>query len=314
MLFWRVFVEVLLPILVIFAVGWLLDRRCRLDLATLVKLNIYLFVPAFIFHEVVSSSLQAPLAGRVILFTLSIIAAMYASSLMIGTLLRYTAEQTRALQLATMFYNSGNYGIPLMTLAFPGLGPLLQVFVILATNVSTFTVGLFLAGSVHRRGWRAVLPMLRQVSLWAVAAACLIRLLHVPVMQWRWLWVPVDYLHSGLVGIALVTLGAQLSQTSARQNASRLSWALGLRLVGGPLLACALVPLFGFRGETAAVMIVSTGFPTAVNTALIAHEFKADAHFAAAAVFYSTMASMISVTLLITLARLPEITALLAKA
>src|SRR6476661_4423880 len=85
MLFWKVFVEVLSPILVIFAVGWLLDRRCRLDLATLVKLNIYLFVPAFIFHEVVSSSLQAPLAGRVILFTLSIIAAMYASSLMVGT-------------------------------------------------------------------------------------------------------------------------------------------------------------------------------------------------------------------------------------
>jgi predicted permease len=133
-------------------------------------------------------------------------------------------------------------------------------------------------------------------------------------MQWRWLWVPIDYLHSGLVGIALVTLGAQLSQTSARQDASRLSWALGLRLVGGPLLACALVPLFGFRGETAAVMIVSTGFPTAVNTALIAHEFKADAHFAAAAVFYSTMASMISVTFLITLSRLPQITALLAQA
>jgi predicted permease len=261
---------------------------------------------------VVSSSLQAPLAGRVIFFTLSIIAAMYAGSMVIGTVLGYTTEQTRALQLATMFYNSGNYGVPLMTLAFPGLGPLLQVFVILATNVSTFTVGLFLAGSAHRRGWRAVLPMLRQVSLWAVAAACIVRAFDIPVRQWRWLWVPIDYLHNGLVGIALVTLGAQLSQTAARQNASRLSWALGLRLVGGPLLACALVPLFGFRGEAATIMIVSTGFPTAVNTALIAHEFKADAHFAAAAVFYSTMASMITVTLLITVARLPQITALVS--
>jgi predicted permease len=310
-LFWKVFAEVLLPILVTFAAGWLLDRRCRLDLGTLVKLNIYLFVPAFIFHEVVTSSLDAAVAGRVMLFTLSLIAVMFGCSLLVGALLGYTTEQTRALQLATMFCNSGNYGIPLMTLAFPGLGPLLQVFIVLTQNVSTFTVGLLLANSANERGWRIALPMLRQVSLWAIAMALCVRIFHVPVIHWRWLWLPLDYMHDALVAFALVTLGAQLSQTRAGQNAARLSWALGLRLLGGPMVACVLVPVFGFRGETAAIMIVSAGFPTAVNTALIAHEFKADAQFAAAAVFYSTVASMITVTLLITLSRLPQITAIL---
>ena len=46
-------------------------------------------------------------------------------------------------------------------------------------------------------------------------------------------------------------------------------------------------------------MIVSASFPTAVNTALLAHEFNADSQFAAAAVFYSTLVSMLTVTLLI---------------
>jgi len=32
----------------VFGLGWLLDRRFRLHLETLVKLNIYLMVPAFI--------------------------------------------------------------------------------------------------------------------------------------------------------------------------------------------------------------------------------------------------------------------------
>jgi predicted permease len=36
-----------------------------------------------------------------------------------------------------------------------------------------------------------------------------------------------------------------------------------------------------------------------VNTALIAHELNADSDFAAAAVFYSTLASMVTVTLII---------------
>jgi predicted permease len=304
MIFAQVFVGVLLPIAVMFMLGWWIDRRFRLDLATLVKLNIHVVVPAFIFYEVVSSDLHSALAWRVVIFTFITIAGMGVISFWVGRLAGYPREQTRALQLATMFYNSGNYGIPLMALAFPGIGPILQVFVVITQNVSTFTIGLFLANSARRGGWHAAVPMLRQVSLWAVGSAFLVRWLGLPVMSWPWLWTPVTYLHAALVGIALITLGAQLSQTRARQNAGRLSWAVGLRLLGGPLLACALAPLFGFRGEIARIMVVSTGFPTAVNTALIAHECDADPEFAAAAVFYSTLASMITVTALVTFSRM----------
>jgi predicted permease len=298
-LLWQIFFEVLLPILAMVGVGWQLDRRAGLDLSTLIKLNLYLFVPAFIFHQVVSSQLDSTLVWKTVLFTVCIVIGMGGLSLLAGRLLRYRREETRALQLATMFYNSGNYGVPLMTLAYPGLGPLLQVFIVLTQNISTFTLGHFLAASAETRGWRAILPMLRQVSLWAVGCAILVRAFKIPVQEWRWFWVPLDYFHAALVGVALVTLGAQLSHTTAQPHYARLSCALLLRLIGGPLLAAALVPLFGFRGETAAIMILSSSFPTAVNTALIAHEFKADSAFAASAVFYSTLLSMITVTVLI---------------
>jgi len=111
------------------------------------------------------------------------------------------------------------------------------------------------------------------------------------------------------VGVALVTLGAQLSQTRVQQNAGRLFWALGLRLLAGPLLAALLCGRFGFHGEEAVVMVVSAAFPTAVNTALLAHEFQADSQFAAAVVFYSTLASMLTVTCLIAVLRVPEVLA-----
>ncbi len=300
MLLWNVFTQVLLPILVLMSVGWLLDRKFNLDLGTLVKLNIYLFVPAFIFVQVVRSALTADVALRVMLFTVCIIASMGLLSLLVGRVCGYPPAQTRSLQLATMFYNSGNYGIPLMALAFPVTGPALQVFIVLTQNVSTFTIGLWLASSTGRTGWRTLLPMLRQVSLWAVGGAILVRTFSVPVMEWRWLWVPLTYLESGLVGVALVTLGAQLSQTEHAQFWRRLTWALELRLVAGPLIALLLLPLFAFKGEAASVMILSSAFPSAVNVALLAHEFKADAQFAAAAVFYSTVLSMATVALLIT--------------
>jgi len=190
-----------------------------------------------------------------------------------------------------------------MSLAFPGLGELMQVFIVLTQNISTFTVGLALAASTHRSGWRLALPMLRQVSLWAVLSAIIVRVLHLPVQQVRWVWVPLHYISEGLVAFALITLGVQLSQTKVRQSLSRLGWALGLRLLIAPCIAAALVPVFGFKGQEATIMIVSSSFPTAVNTALIAHEFNADSQFAAAAVFYSTLLSMFTVTLLIAFLR-----------
>ena len=310
MLLWSVFSQILLPILVLVGCGWLIDKCFRLDLGGLVKLNIYLFVPAFIFHEVVLSSLGAQFALRVMLFTGCVLLGMFLLSALIGRLRGYEHPQTRALQLATMFYNSGNFGVPLMALAFPQTGPLLQVFVMLTQNISTFTIGLFLASSAQNTGWRALLPITRQVSLWAVFSALIVRWFELPVTQWRWLWVPVEYLHRGLVGLALVTLGIQLSKTRVRQSVGPISWALTIRLIAGPLLAAGLCWKFGFTGEQAAVLVVSASFPTAINTALLAHEFNADAHFAASSVFYSTLASMISVTALIALLRNPSILAL----
>ena len=152
-----------------------------------------------------------------------------------------------------------------------------------------------------------MLPVLRQTSVWAVASALLIRALHLPVRDVGWIWVPLRYFSDGLVGVALVTLGVQLSHTEHKQRLSRIGWALGLRLIGGPLLAWALVYAFDFHGETAAIMILSASFPTAVNTALIAHEFKTDSHFAAAAVFWSTIFSMVTVTALVALLRIVSV-------
>jgi hypothetical protein len=300
---WTIFSQVLLPILALIGCGWILDRVWDVDLATMVRLNIYLFVPAFIFYEVVSSRVTAGEALKVMGFTVCVITIMFVASWLVGHLCGYPATQTRALQMATMFYNSGNYGVPLMTLAYAPLGPILQVFVVLTQNISCFTVGLLLASSGHGAGWRSFLPVLRQVSLWAVTGALLVRQFHIPVQEWRGIWEPVKYLHAGLVGIALVTLGVQLSQTKVRQSFARLGWAIGLRLLGGPAVALALVPLFGFTGDTARIMILSSGFPTAVNTALLAHEFESDSAFAAAAVFYSTLLSMVTVTALIAVLR-----------
>jgi predicted permease len=299
----QVFTQVLLPILLMFSAGWWLDRKWNVDLATVVKLNLNLFVPAFIFYELVTKKVSGGEAARTIGFTLAVVLVLFIAAGIVARCCRYSHAQMRSLQIASVFYNSANYGIPLMALAFPGPAQALQVFVILVQNIGNFTIGVFLVSSAKTPGWRALAPVLRQTSVWAVTIALTVRGICGPLdpeqQNMRWLWEPLKYFHHGLVAIALVTLGVQLSKTKATAALPRLGPALVLRLLGGPLVGWGLVGLFGFHGELAKTMVLSASFPTAVNTALIAHEFNADTEYAAGAVFWSTMLSMVTVTILI---------------
>ncbi len=307
MILFSILRDVCLPLMLLFGIGWFIDRRFSIDLNTLVKLNLYLFVPAFIFVRVSSSTLPGAEGGKVVGLTLCVIGLMAAASWLVTSLRGESSQARTSLQLSTMFYNSGNWGIPLMALAFGEHGTVLQVFVLMTMNVTTFSVGIFLAGSHSSlpgtSRWKHFLPMLRQPSLYAIFLALLMRSLGNPLANVAFIWAPLNYLADALVAFALITLGVQLSKTKPPAIGGRLAWALGLRLLGGPVAALGLTWLFGFRGEAAAILIIGAASPTAVNTALLAHEFQADSRFVSAVVFYSTLAAVVVVTLWLALVK-----------
>jgi predicted permease len=300
--FFRILLDVCAPIFLIVGAGWLMDRKFKLHLETLVKLNIYLMVPAFIFTRVVSAELGGTEALRIAGFTLSTIALMFVGSVVAGRLCRMETRGRQALSLASMFYNCGNYGLPLVTLAFGSYAAAVQIFVLATMNISTYTVGLFLAQSrgespgSHRK---ALMKMLRQPTLYAMAAGLICRGLGVRVQEWIWLWTPFDLIQAGLIGFALVTLGVQMSQTKPAPFRAPLWSAILLRLVISPALAVLLVMAFGFSREVSASLILAAAAPTAVNTALLAHEFGGDVSFATSAVYYSTLISLITTPALV---------------
>jgi malate permease and related proteins len=302
-MFFQIFVDVCLPILILIGLGWGLDRLFNLDLKTLVKLNLYLFVPAFILVRLSTSNLSGVIGLKVVAFTVSVIASMGAISWIICTIRRQPPAERYAMQLSTMIYNCGNWGIPIMMLAFSELGAVIQVFVLATMNLTSFSVGIFLAnaGSSERKGW--FLPILKQPSPYAILTALILRSLDNPLTDVVFVWTPLTYLADALVAFALLTLGVQLSKTKPPAPRGNLGIALFIRLIGGPVVAAVLTLVFRFEGETAAILIAGAAGPTAVNTALLAHEFKADSRFAAAAVLYSTLTAAITVTLLLAILR-----------
>jgi predicted permease len=306
-MFFDLFLNVCAPIFFVVGLGWLLDRKFRLHLETLVKLNIYLLVPAFIFTRVLDTELAGNEALRIVGFTLATIGLMFVCSTLAARLLGMEAQQRQALRLATMFYNCGNYGLPLVTLAFGHDGAAVQVYVLATMNVATFTLGLFLAqerGEKPGSHWRALNGMLRQPTLYALCAGVLAKTTGLRIQDINWLWQPLDLLQAALVGFALLTLGVQMSQTRPAPFRAPLWAAMGVRLILGPLLALGLTRLMGFPPAVAASLVLAVGAPTAVNTALLAHEFGGDVSFATSSVYYTTLFSMVTTTVTLSLLKL----------
>ncbi len=300
--FFQLFLNVCAPIFLIVGLGWLLDRRFNLHLESLVKLNIYLLVPAFIFTHVLDTELAGPAALRIVTFTLLIIALMFGGSCIAARIFKMHPREKQSLALATMFYNCGNYGLPLVTLAFGHKAAAVQIYVLATMNVATYTIGLFLAQShgdsvgSHRK---ALNKVLRQPTIYALLAGVVCKTFAFPVKEIIWLWQPLDLLQSGLIGFALITLGVQMSQTQPAPFRAPLWSAIALRLFIAPILAMPLALALGFSREASASLVLAAAAPTAVNTALLAYEFGGDISFSTSAVYYTTLFSMITTTVLL---------------
>lgn len=55
----HIFMNSMVPILVLIGVGFILDRRFKLDLYTLSKLNFYILLPTFIFRAMYEAKLNS---------------------------------------------------------------------------------------------------------------------------------------------------------------------------------------------------------------------------------------------------------------
>ena len=318
-----ILLDILAPILLLVALGALMRRKFQVDIPTLTKLNIYLFVPAFIFHVVSRGKLSWAEMGGVMLVTAVNVVVLGLVVWGIGRAVGARRGTLAAVALAVMFYNSGNYGLPLAALAFPGHdgaggvgggirdGAAVQAFVVFAMNILTFTVGLTIAASAGAGHWTAGLTkMLRLPMLPTIAAALLARAWlggdpsrQLPVVVAK----PAEYLADGLIPLALVTLGAQLADNPRWPRWRPVGLVVFLRLVYGPVQMAAL--LYGFHvigwrpldlwGQDrwpAASLILTAGVPTAVNTLLMVLEVGGETELAADSVFWTTVLSCVTMT------------------
>jgi malate permease and related proteins len=296
----RIFATLILPVFLLIGVGLAADRRFRLDLPTLSGLCFHLLLPALIFIKVLGSNLDLARMGEIALATgVHTLALLALSFLLLGRGRR--RPQQLVLSLGAAFYNAGNFGIPLAELAFPGTGAGVMAVIMTTQNLLTFSLGVYLIERRERTLGPIFLGLARTPVIHAILAAFLMRLFGLPLpAQLRQ---PLEYLAGGLIPVALITLGVQLSRSRLAQNLSPLLALASVRLLVSPLAAWAIVGLFPLPAPLSAIFVVAAGLPVAVNVYIVAAQYELDSALASQAIFWTTLLSAATLSALLAMVR-----------
>jgi predicted permease len=288
-----VVVRIILPLMVVTGVGYLARRWMKIEVATLVTLNLYFFVPAYLLSRL--TQVEIP-RSEFLELGLGTVLPVLTGSLVLGLLLMAWSiprAQAAGLVVGSFFYNSANFGIPVAELAFGPDGGRQQAIVVMFTSLMMFFVGYGILAVGQGSGLGAVRRFFRMPFLYVALIAC--------TMQWLDLVPPegirhsLDLLAAGMLPIALMTLGAQLAQQRGVPKGWMVMGVVCIKLLIMPVLAWCIVHLLGLWPSPGRLLVLAAAAPTAVNTLIVTLDVDGDAEFAANCVFWSTVFSSITV-------------------
>jgi predicted permease len=292
-----IFANDVLPVFVVAAVGFTVARVFKADVRTLSRVTFNALSPCLVFVMLVTSSLSAGDFGRMTALALLTIGTIGLVARLVVLPFRLDRAMTSAFLIVVMFSNSGNYGLPVVLFAF-GHDALAQATVYFVANaVATYTLGVFLASAGRRSIGQAIAGVLRVPAVWAVVAAAVVLTfgVHLPPVVMR----PVELLSGAALPAMILVLGMQLERGAWPERPMLVVVAVVLSLVVTPVIAIGASRLLGLAGAARQAAILQSGMPSAVLTTILALEFDVAPSFVTACVMLSTLASPITVTLLI---------------
>lgn len=293
--------QVLTPIFLIAAVGFVLARRAGLQPRGLSRATFFLFTPCLIFDRFSHTTLSASDLARLAAFVVLTIGGTTLLAWGLCRVLNYGRALTSAFLLVVLAGNTGNYGLPANQFAFgeAALEPAVIYFAISTLLLST--VGVYIAA----RGQRSPLMALRNALTVPLTYAGLAGLLvwatgfQVPLPIER----GAALAGQAAVPVMLVLLGVQLSGVRLRDGLQPIGLAAITKVGAGAVLGFLLAGWLGLSGITRQAAILEASMPTAVMTTVLATEYDSEPQFTASVVLVSTLLSLVTVTLVVTYLR-----------
>ncbi len=293
-----IFLNILLPVFALVLIGYLAGPRLGMEPRTLSKLAYYILVPAFIFNVFSRADVQVDLALRMAAFFVVVTAGTIVVAFLAARLLGAGPHLVAAYVLIAAFGNVGNFGLPVIDFKVGSAGLLPASIFFLTGSTFGFLVGV-MAATWNNGGtrWKAAWAAFTTPGVIAVLPAFLVNWLDIPMPMF--VDRAVALMAGALIPIMLITLGIQLAGMGRPRIDRHVVASSLVRLLVSPALALLLVGFFGITGIDRSVGIVQAAMPAAVLTSLIALEHELIPDFVTTAVLFSTVASAVTLTVVI---------------
>lgn len=304
--------NVITPILLVAALGIWFGRQFKPDQRMLSRLIIYLFAPALVVRGIANTGMNltefAEIGAHVFIATI----AMMIVGLILARMMKLELKQESAMLLSIALFNGANYGIPFNRYAFGEAAASIAVVYYAVSVIETNTLGIYLAARGTDISFKETLLNIFKIPLiyatligLALALAgiefpsgpTLVSDSPIPLPLARM----VDLLADATIPAMLLLIGMQLAASKIRGKLFPVLVTSVAILVIMPFFGWIVAELLGMEGLTRTVGIVQLGMPTAIIASALATEFNGDADFVTSTTLFSTIGSILSLSILVTL-------------
>ena len=294
----NIFIDNMIPVLAIAAVGVVLRRRLDVNPAMISRMMFYVFAPALAFDAVYRSDIGGGDVLRLYLGTLALMVAVGAISFVFLRFQAVDPAEFATTLVAAFIFNGANFGISIVNFAFGGEALTYAVIIYIAGSTVAWTLGPYVSSRGKASMLLSLQSVLRTPVVYALAAAFALKALGIvelPPALSRTSQLMAD----ASIPLMLVLLGLQLGGFRKPDRWRLLLSGTAIRLLLAPLIAIFCASLLQLEGAARFAFILQAGMPTAVLTLILAYEFDTDRDLALNLIMTTTLISPITLTLLI---------------
>ncbi len=289
-----IFLDNLLPIMLIAASGYLLGFWLDIDPRSISRVVFYIFSPFLFFDLLINSQLSSNDMFQIMGFTAAQMFLLGLIVWLVTRILKLDRVTTAAVLLTTIFMNAGNFGLSLNFFAF-GQEALAHASIFFVTMaLIAYTVGVAIASL----GTAPIKQTLRELTKVPTIYAAIIAVLFI-TQNWQLptaLERTTSLLSDATIPAMLVVLGLQLQKMRRTWEWGALILAVSMRLIGAPILAILTASIFALNGTSYQAGVAEASMPTAVLTIILATEYNIKPTFVTTVVFATTLLSPLTLT------------------
>ncbi|MCX8028978.1 MAG: AEC family transporter [Brevinematales bacterium] len=299
------FLNVLFPVIIIIVISFMLSKFRKIDPYNLTVLAIYILTPGLILRSFdINGSvlLQNFLITLLHLIIQSVV--MYLISRYVASFIKLSVRSRYAFILLSFLPNTGNIGIPVIELYLGASASSYAALILVLTSIATQTYGIYLVSrgvnsseSPIRNLKKSIADILKLPLVYVVFVSIVLSMFNIKLPQF--IREPVYGLGVSALILGLIQLGIVLGEIKIKLIPVKFVVAVTImKLIISPLIALGIGILLGINGTELKVVVMQYAMPSALYCSILATFFRLIPRTVGISVFFSTIASFVTLYVL----------------